>query len=668
MQGGFTLASLEERAINTIRFLAIDAIQKANSGHPGLPMGAAPMAYVLWTKFLRHNPHNPHWVDRDRFVLSAGHGSMLIYALLHLAGYDLSIDDLKSFRQWGSKTPGHPEYGHTAGIETTTGPLGQGAVNAVGMAMAEAFLAAKYNRPGHSVIDHYTYALVSDGDLMEGVAAEAGSLAGHLKLGKLIYLYDDNLVSLAAHTSVTFTEDVGKRYEAYGWHVVHVSDGNDTAAIENALAQARAEKSKPSLILVRTILGYGSPNKAGTHDAHGSPLGADEVQATRQNLGWNLPPFEIEDDVRAFWREAVGRGAEQERDWQARWDAYAAAHPEPAAELKRALQGELPPDWDAAIPVFEPDEKGDATRNSSGKVLNAIAAKVPTFMGGDADLAPSTKTQIKGEGFFGNDGFDQRNIAFGVREHAMGSIINGMALHGGLIKPYTATFFAFADYMRPSIRLAALMGIETVYVFTHDSVGLGEDGPTHQPVEHLSAMRAIPNCVVLRPGDANETAAAWKVAMQHKGAPVVLVFSRQNMPTLPPEGIEAGVRRGGYIIAESAGTAQAIILATGSELTIALGAQKLLAAQGIAARVVSMPSFELFNAQDAAYQESVLPKAITARVAVEAGNAQSWHQYLNGGRFVGVGDRFGASAPYEVVYEKLGITPEGIAEAVKAQL
>lgn len=663
------MSSLEERAINTVRFLAIDAVQKANSGHPGLPMGAAPMAYVLWTKFLKHNPTNPHWFDRDRFVLSAGHGSMLLYALLHLTGYGVSLDDLKNFRQWGSITPGHPEYGLTPGVETTTGPLGQGTANAVGMAIAEAFLAATYNRDGHKIIDHYTYALVSDGDLMEGLSAEASSLAGHLKLGKLIFLYDDNLVSLAAKTSVTFTEDVGKRYEAYGWHVLRVPDGNDTATIEKAIQSAREVTDKPSLVMIRTILGFGSPNKAGTYEAHGSPLGAEEVKLTKQNLGWPLEPdFYIAEDVLAHWRQAVEKGSALESEWQARWAAYEKAHPELAAELQRAIQGELPTDWDAAIPVFEPDEKGDATRNVSGKVLNAIARKVPTFMGGDADLAPSTKSQISGAGFFGNEGFDKRNIAYGVREHAMGAITNGMAVHGGLIKPYTATFLTFSDYMRPAMRLAALMEIPVVFIFTHDSVGLGEDGPTHQPAEHFAALRAIPHMVVLRPADANETAAAWKTAMKIKGQPVTLIFSRQNTPTFSPEDVEEGVARGAYIRSDCEGEPQVLLMGTGTELAIALKAQQLLKQEGIRARVISMPSFELFEQQDAAYKEKVLPSSVTARVAVEAAVKQGWEAYLNGGRFVGVDDRFGASAPYEQIYKNLGITPEAVAQAAREQM
>lgn len=660
---------LEERAINTVRFLAIDAVQKANSGHPGLPMGAAPMAYVLWTKFLKHNPANPKWFDRDRFVLSAGHGSMLLYALLHLTGYEVSLDELKNFRQWGSITPGHPEVGLTPGVETTTGPLGQGAANAVGMAIAEAFLAAKYNREGHTLIDHYTYALVSDGDLMEGVTAEAGSLAGHLKLGKLIYLYDDNLVSLAAKTNVTFTEDVGKRYEAYGWHVQRVQDGNDTAALEKAIQAARDVTDQPSLIMIRTVLGFGSPNKAGTHEAHGSPLGAEEVKLTKQALGWPLEPdFYIEADVLNHWRQAVEKGKAAETQWQAKWDAYRSAYPELAAELQRAMNGELPPDWDSAVPVFEPDAKGDATRNSSGKVLNAIARKVPTFMGGDADLAPSTKSQISGEGFFGKDGYDKRNIAFGVREHAMGAVTNGIGVHGGIIKPYTATFLTFSDYMRPSMRLAALMELPVVFIFTHDSIGLGEDGPTHQPIEHFAALRAIPQMIVIRPADANETAAAWKVAMQIQHRPVTLIFSRQNTPTFSPEGVEEGVAKGAYILSDCEGEPQALLMATGTEVAIALQAQELLKQEGIRARVVSMPSFELFEQQDTAYKAHVLPASVKVRVAVEAAVKQGWEIYLNGGRFVGVVNRFGASAPYQVIYKNYGITPEAVAQAAREQM
>lgn len=654
-------------AINTIRFLAVDAVQKANSGHPGLPMGAAPMAYVLWTEFLKHNPQNPHWFNRDRFVLSAGHGSMLLYALLHLTGYDLSLDEIKRFRQWGSKTPGHPEYGHTPGVETTTGPLGQGFSTAVGMAVAEAFLAAKYNREGHQIVDHYTYVLASDGDLMEGVAAEAASLAGHLKLGKLIVLYDDNRITLDTPTSVIFTEDVQQRFNAYGWHTLTVEDGNDLDAIRDAIQQAQTITDQPSLISVRTIIGYGSPNKANTTKAHGSPLGEEEVRLTKENLGWPLEPeFFIPDEVLQHFRVAAQVGPELEEKWNQSFEAYLAAFPKEGQELQRALAGELPDGWDADIPTFEPDEK-IATRNASGKVLNAIAKHVPTFMGGDADLAGSTKTLIAGEGNFGVDGYTARNIRFGVREHAMGTIANGMALHGGIIKPYTATFLVFSDYMRPAMRLGALMEIEPIYIFTHDSIGLGEDGPTHQPVEHLAALRAIPNMTVIRPADANETAAAWRYAMTHQGGPVVLVFTRQSLPTLAPEAVEDNVSRGAYILSEAESDPVAILMASGSEVSLALEAQKLLAAEGIAARVVSIPSFELFAAQDEHYIEHVLPSSITARVAIEAGVQQGWERWLNGGRFIGL-DRFGASAPYEVIYEKLGITPVAAANAIKELL
>lgn len=661
--------SLETRAINTIRFLAVDAVQKADSGHPGLPMGAAPMAYVLWTRFLRHNPRHPRWFNRDRFVLSAGHGSMLIYALLHLTGYDLSLEEIKNFRQWGSKTPGHPEYGHTPGIETTTGPLGQGFATAVGMALAEAFLAARYNRPDHTIVDHYTYVIASDGDLMEGVAAEAASIAGHLCLHKLIVLYDDNKISLAAPTSVTFSEDVPKRFEAYGWHTLTVEEGNNLAAIEDAIQKARAVTDRPTLISIHTIIGYGSPNKANTPAAHGSPLGKDETRQSKENLGWPLEPeFYIPADVATHYLQAIEEGKQQEADWDMRFAAYHKAYPELAQELQQAIAGQLPSDWDRAIPVFEPDGKGIATRNASGKVLNAIAAHVPTFMGGDADLASSTKTLISGEKDFSINGYDQRNVRFGVREHAMGAIANGMALHGGLIKPYTATFLTFSDYMRPALRLAALMGITPLFIFTHDSIGLGEDGPTHQPVEHLAALRVIPNMLILRPADANETAAAWKVAMTHQEGPVILVFTRQDLPVFDPTGVEEGVRRGGYILAESESPPEVILMGSGSEVSIALEAQKLLKKERIHARVVSMPSLELFAKQPPDYVQKVLPAEIRARVAVEAGVEESWLRYLQGGKFVGVGNRYGASAPYEVIYEKLGITPSGVAQAAKEVL
>lgn len=660
---------LDQRAINTIRFLAVDAVQKANSGHPGLPMGAAPMAYVLWTKFLKVNPRNPNWFDRDRFVLSAGHGSMLLYALLHLTGYDLSIEDIKHFRQWDSKTPGHPEYGHTPGVETTTGPLGQGFGNAVGLATAEAFLAARFNRDDIKLVDHYTYAIVSDGDIMEGVAAEAASLAGHWKLGKLIMLYDDNGITLADKASVSFSEDVPKRFEAYGWHTLTVEDGNDLAAIEDAIKQAQQETDRPSLISVKTIIGYGSPNKANSHKAHGSPLGEDEVRLTKENLGWPTePPFYIPDDVAELFRQAVTRGDAWEAEWNKTFDAYNAAYPELATQFKRAINGELPGDWAEDMVFYDANTKPVATRNISGEMINAIAGHIPTFLGGDADLSESTKNTIKSDGYFMIDGYDQRNLAYGVREHAMGGINNGLALHGGIKKPFTATFFVFSDYMRPTLRLAALMGIETVHIFTHDSIGLGEDGPTHQPIEHLAAMRSIPNMIVLRPADANEVNGAWQVAMEHQGGPVTLVFTRQGLPVMEDGvGRAKQVAKGAYILIDSDGEPDVILMATGSEVQIAVDAYEKLAQEGIQARVVSMPSFELFNRQPVSYHDEVLPPSVKARVAIEAGVRLGWDRYLVNGTFIGL-DHFGASAPYEEIYTAFGLTAEAVANAARAQL
>ena len=666
-----TYTDLDKSAINTIRFLAVDAIEKANSGHPGLPMGAAPMAYVLWTRFLKHNPRNPHWFNRDRFVLSAGHGSMLIYALLHLTGYDLPLDELKNFRQWGSHTPGHPEYGDTVGVETTTGPLGQGFGNAVGMAVAEAFLAAKYNREGHPVIDHYTYALVGDGDIMEGIAQEAASLAGHWKLGKLIVLYDDNGITLADDASLTFSENVPQRFEAYGWHTLTVEDGdNDLEGIEAALRTAQSVSDKPTLISVKTTIGYGSPHKAGTHNAHGSPLGAEEVKLTKENLGWPLEPtFLIPGDVLEGFREAVEMGAQAESNWQKTFNQYTEAYTDVARELEMAIKGELVPNWADDLPTYTAHAKGAATRNNSGEVINALAPYIPTFIGGDADLSSSTKSVIKSDKWFAMNGYDQRNLAYGVREHAMGSINNGLALHGGIIKPYTATFFVFSDYMRPPMRLAALMGLETVYIFTHDSIGLGEDGPTHQPVEHLAAVRAIPNMVVIRPADANEVVGAWKYAIQHEGGPVSLVLSRQDTPIFAGDAAQriADVARGAYILADSDGEPDVILMGSGTEVAIALDAQVQLRDEGIQARVVSVPSFELFRAQSADYKASILPSHVTARVAIEAGVRLGWDEWLQGGEFIGL-DRFGASAPYETIYEKLGLTADAVVNAAKSQL
>ena len=675
--------SLDQLCVDTMRFLAVDAVQKAGSGHPGMPLGASPMAYVLWTRLLKHNPRNPGWFDRDRFVLSAGHGSMLLYSLLYLTGYDVSLDDIKQFRQLGSKTPGHPERGHTPGVETTTGPLGQGFANAVGMAIAEAQLAARYNRPGFAVIDHATYAIVSDGDLMEGVASEAASLAGHLRLGKLTCLYDDNYVTLAAGTDITFSEDRARRFEAYGWHTLAVPDGNDLAAIEAALGAARAE-ARPSLILVRTHLGYGSPNKHDTFEAHGSPLGADEVRLTKQNLGWPVEPaFLVPDAALAHFRAAIDRGAREEAASRERLAAYARTFPELAAQLERQLRGELPRDWDADVPVFPADRKGMATRVASGKVMNALAPRVIALTGGSADLDPSTHTALKELGDFnppaeegvdtqGSDGggwsYAGRNLHFGVREHAMGAIVNGIAAHGGLV-PYGSTFLIFSDYMRPPIRLAALMGLHVVHVFTHDSIALGEDGPTHQPVEQLAALRAIPNLIVIRPGDANETAIAWRVALETHDRPVLLILSRQDVPTLDRNRYAAadGLRRGAYVLSDArAGEPDLVLMASGAEVGLIVAAADRLAEEGIAVRCVSMPSWELFDALSETERDAVLPPTITARLAVEAGSTQGWHRYVGpSGAVLGV-DRFGASAPGGVVMREYGFTVDEVCRRARA--
>ncbi|MFI5396628.1 MAG: transketolase [Candidatus Binatia bacterium] len=661
--------SLGQLSVNTIRTLAIDAVQKANSGHPGLPLGAAPMAYALWQRHLRHNPKDPFWPDRDRFVLSAGHGSMLLYALLHLTGYDLTLDDLKSFRQWGSRTPGHPEVHHECGIEATTGPLGQGTGNAVGMAMAERALAHYFNRPGHTIVDHRTYALVSDGDLMEGVSAEASSLAGHLKLGKLIYLYDCNHISLDGPTSLTFsTENVAARYEAYGWQVLRVQDGNtDIDGIGAAITAAEAEAVRPSLIVIQTTIGYGSPHKQGTAEAHGSPLGAEEVALTKQALGWDPEKFfYIPDPVLAHFRSALDRGARLQAEWQRRFEAYAQAFPELAAQWRQTMGGELPQGWDADLPAFTSTE-ALATRQAGGKVMNAIAKRVPWLMGGDADLSVSTSTALKDAGSFDGQSGAGRNIHFGVREHAMGAIANGMAYHGGL-RPFASTFFVFSDYMRPSVRLAALGGLPVIYVWTHDSIALGEDGPTHQPIEQLMSLRAMPNLAVVRPCDANETTEAWRWAMTHRSGPVAIVLSRQKLPVLDRGKLApaAGVARGAYVLADAAGgPPAAIVIATGSEVHVALAARELLSKEGIRTRVVSMPCWEAFAAQSAAYRESVLPASVTARVSVEAGVTHGWCRWI-GDQGVAIGiERFGASAPGEVNMEKFGFTTDQVAAAVR---
>ncbi len=654
------MSDLATLSINTIRTLSIDAVQKANSGHPGLPLGCAPMAYALWHGHLKHDPEHPSWPDRDRFVLSAGHGSALLYSLLHLTGYPLTIDDLKAFRQWGSKTPGHPEWHHTPGVEATTGPLGQGAANAVGMAMAEKYLAEMFNRPGHEVVDHFTYALVSDGDVMEGVACEAASLAGHLGLGKLIYLYDANEVTLDGPLSLIMSEDVGARYAACGWHVQHVKDGDaDLAALDQAIAAAKAETERPSIIVIRTTIGFGSPKKAGKSSAHGSPLGDDEVAATKKALGWDpTATFLVPPEVAAHL-DARGRGGARREAWLAKMAAWRQAHPELAQSFDRCLAGELPAGWDAKLPQWAKGSAAQATRSSSGKILSALAETVPNLWGGDADLGGSTKTIVPG-GDYGR-GTQGRNVRFGIREHAMGSIANGMLYHGG-IRPFVATFFVFSDYMRPPIRLAALNGQPSIYVLTHDSVGLGEDGPTHQPVEHLMSLRAVPNLAVVRPADANETAAAWRYAMTRKDGPVALVLSRQDLPVVTEPGAP-GFEQGAYVLA---GGDDAILLASGSEVSLALEAREVLAGKGISARVVSMPSWELFRAQPATYRASVLPPSITTRVSVEAGVTMGWAEWLAGGIAVGI-DRFGASAPGELVLSELGINVAAVVAAVEKQ-
>lgn len=673
-------SALDALCINTLRFLSIYAVEKAASGHPGLPLGAAPMAYALWMRHLKHHPANPAWLDRDRFVLSAGHGSMLLYSLLHLTGYDLPLDQIGRFRQSGSLTPGHPERGLTPGVETTTGPLGQGFANAVGMAIAETQLAACYNRPGFEIVDHHTYALVSDGDLMEGVAAEAASLAGHLRLGKLICLYDDNRVTLSAGTAITFTEDRAQRFDAYGWHTETVDDGNDLAAIDAALVNARAEQLRPSLILVRTHLGYGSPNRQDTYQAHGSPLGDAEVHLTKHNLGWPPDPaFHIPAPALAHFRRALAEGRIREAHWNTLFAAYARAFPELAEMLLNSVRGALPDSWDRDIPVFPADPKGMATRVASGKVLNALAPRVPSLIGGSADLNPSTFTALTGHGDFeaaGMNAFDRqgsdgggwsrsgRNLHFGVREHAMGAILNGLAAHGGIL-PFGATFLIFSDYMRPPIRLAALMRLQVIYVFTHDSLAVGEDGATHQPMEQLAGLRAVPGLLVIRPADANETAVAWRVALEARERPTALILTRQDVPTIdrlrfaPAEGL----RRGGYVLADAPdGRPALILIATGSEVGLALAAHAELLARGVAVRVVSLPCWRLFDAQPQSYQDAVLPKSVGARLAIEAGVSQSWHRYVGDrGNVLGIAG-FGASAPGAELMRDFGFTVENVCD------
>jgi len=676
----------DELCINTIRMLSVDMVQQANSGHPGMPMGAAPMAYILWTKFLRHNPNNPKWPDRDRFVLSAGHGSALLYSLLHLTGYELSIEEIKRFRQWGSKTPGHPEHGETPGVECTTGPLGQGFAHGVGMAIAERFLAARFNRPDHEIVSHYTYSIVSDGDLMEGIASEAASLAGHLRLGKLIYLYDNNHITLAGEIGLNFTEDVCMRFKAYGWHVQSVEDGNNTEAISKVITAAQNESSRPSLISVRTHIGFGSPRKQDTFEAHGSPLGPEEVMATKKNLGWPLEPaFYIPEEAITHFRETLIRGSQLEEEWKAKLELYRKAFPELRAEWDQWMSAGLPEDWDKDIPSFSPDPKGIPTRSASGQIINAIASHLPSLIGGSADLNPSTNTALKNKGNFqcpgfgdgtlqgaisGPWGYEGANICFGVREHVMGCIINGMSLHGGLF-PFGSTFLIFSDYMRPAIRLAALMKLHVIYIFTHDSIALGEDGPTHQPIEQLANFRAIPGLVVIRPSDANETAEAWRVAMEHRGGPVAIILTRQNVPVLDRDKLHpaTGLRKGAYILADApSGKPEVILIATGSEVHLALEVHEKLKMEEIPARVVNMPSWELFDQQPEIYRNEVIPPEVTTRISIEAGATQGWHRYIGlRGEAIGI-DHFGASAPLKVVLKEFGFTSENILDKIKALL
>jgi transketolase len=674
-------SSLEDLCINTIRMLSADAVQQANSGHPGMPMGAAAMAFTLWNGFLKFNPKDPNWFNRDRFVLSAGHGSMLLYSLLFLTGYDLPLDELKRFRQWGSKTPGHPERGHTdtPGVEVSTGPLGQGFSNGVGMAITEAWLAARYNRPGHKIVDHYTYAICGDGDLMEGITQEAASLAGHLRLGKLIYLYDQNHISLAGATGLDFTEDVAKRFEGYDWHTRIVPDGNDTADVAKAIQEAQAEDRRPSLLLAHTHIGYGSPHKQDSFQAHGNPLGEDELAATKKALGWpTTDKFYLPEEAVAVFRKAIDRGAAGQAEWNAALDAYRGAYPKEAAEFDAIVKGELPAGWDADLPKWKPTDKPIATRAAGGAVMNALAKRIPNLIGGSADLNPSTDTALKGLGDFqpsefggpGTEGavggewdYSGRNVAFGVREHAMGAAVNGMAAHGGVL-PFSATFLVFSDYMKPAIRLAALSKLKAFFVFTHDSIGVGEDGPTHEPVEQLAGLRAIPGLVVIRPADATETAEAWAFAVQHNG-PTLFALTRQNLPHLDrSRAVNPDASKGAYIISEAeAGELDVVLIGTGSEVSLCVKAQEKLSGYGIKARVVSMPSWERFEAQDEAYRESVLPKEMKHRVTIEAGVRQGWHKYATDeGTTIGI-DHYGASAPGDLVLRNFGFTAEHVTAA-----
>lgn len=669
-----TSKSIEQLAVNTIRTLAIDAIEKAKAGHPGMPMGAAPMGYVLWTKQMKHNPSNPTWFNRDRFVLSAGHGSMLQYSLLHLCGYDLPMDELKQFRQWGSKTPGHPEFGHTAGVDATTGPLGQGFAMAVGMAMAEAHLGAVYNKENFSVVDHYTYSICGDGDLMEGISGEAASLAGHLKLGKLIVLYDSNDISLDGELGLSFSENIKSRFEGYGWQVLRVDNENDLEAINGAIAQAQAETGRPTLIEVKTTIGFGSPNKAGKGGhvgPHGSPLGTEEAKLTKEALGWPAEPdFLVPDEVRAHFAAVKQRGEAADAAWEALLADYSAVHPELAKQLKQAIAGELPEGWDAKLPVYQPSDKPLATRNASGNALNGLAPNLPTLFGGSADLEVSTMTHLNGIGQFKPGSYQERNVYFGVREFAMAAAVNGIMLHGGL-HAFGATFFVFSDYLRPAVRLAAIMNVPSVFVLTHDSIGVGEDGPTHEPIEQLPALRVIPGVTVLRPADGNETSEAWRYAISNKKGPVALVLSRQALPILAgtAEKAREGVARGAYVLSDAPnGAPQAQIIATGSEVQLAIDAQKKLAEEGIAVRVISMASWELFEKQSKEYKQSVILPQVKARLAVEMSHPMGWERYVGDeGDVLGI-TKYGASAPGPVVIREYGFTVENVVSRVKALL
>ena len=662
-------ATLQDRSINTIRFLSADAVQRANSGHPGMPMGAAAMAYALWTRHLRFNPKNPDWWDRDRFILSGGHGSMLLYSLLHLTGYEVSIEDIMDFRQLGCKTPGHPENFCTPGVEVTTGPLGQGLANSVGMAIAEAHLAAIFNKPDHKIVDHYIYTIVTDGDLMEGLSSEAASLAGHLRLGKIILLYDDNLISIDGSTNLTFSEDRGARFEALGWHIQHVKDGNDVGAVDKAIEQAKNDP-RPSLILCRTHIGYGLPTRQDTSKAHGEPAGEEELAGAKKKLGWPLEPmFYVPDDVLEFYRKIGKDGAEKETEWNTRFEAYSKAYPELAAELERRMKGELAKGWDCDLPSFSVDDGPIATRDASGKVINALALKLPEMIGGSADLTPSNKTWINDSPSFQADSPEGRNIHYGVREHAMGAAVNGLVAHGGVI-PYSGTFLIFSDYMRPAIRLSALSKHRSIWVFTHDSIGVGEDGPTHQPVEQIASLRTIPELVVIRPGDANEVVEAWKIAIERTYGPTLMAFTRQKIPVLDRSKYSpaSGLRKGAYVLADLGANPEIILMASGSEVSLIVDAGEKLFADGVSVRLVSFPSWELFESQSQEYRDSVLPTNVRTRLAVEAGVSQGWHKWVGDTGGIHAVDRFGESAPSNVVFEAYGFTVENVLEKARQLL